>query len=136
MHGRAGDIEDLKVFRLAYAVSLDVHRASLSWPKVEQYGGVADQVRRASKAVCALMVEGSGRLRGSRAEFRRYLLMALGSADEARLWCRYAEDLGYIDTAQAARWRAAFAEVARMLQGLVERQRQDLPDHRSLVSGH
>ncbi len=92
--GEAGDVEDLKVFRLAYLVSLDVHRASLSWPKVEQYGGVADQVRRASKAACALMVEGSGRLRGSRVEFRRYLLMALGSADEARVWCRYAEDLG------------------------------------------
>ncbi len=123
--GQPRDVEDLKVFRLAYALSLDVHRASLSWPKVEQYGGVADQVRRASKAVCALMVEGSGRLRGSRVEFRRYLLMALGSADEARLWCRYAEDLGYVDTAQAEHWRTTFAEVARMLQGLIARQDEE-----------
>ncbi len=135
--GRSTDVEDLKVFRMAYVVSLDVHRASLSWPKVEQYGGVADQVRRASKAVCALMVEGSGRLRGSRVEFRRYLLMALGSADEAKLWCRYAEDLGYVDAAQAEQWRATFAEVARMLQGLIERQRHEvflITDHWSLVT--
>ncbi len=85
------DVEELKVFRLAYDLSLDVHRASLSWPRVEQYGGVADQVRRASKSVCALLVEGGGRLRNSRGEFSRYLVMAVGSADEARLWCRYAD---------------------------------------------
>ncbi len=29
-------------------------------------------------------------------EFRRYLSMAMGSADEARLWCDYAADLDYV----------------------------------------
>ncbi len=115
-------VEDLRVFQRAYALSLEVHRASLLWPRVEQYGGVAEQVRRASKSVCALLVEGVGRLSGSRAEFARYLRMALSSADEARLWCRYAEDLGYATPEQAAAWRASFAEVARMLQGLIARQ--------------
>ncbi len=118
-------VEGLKVFRLAYEVSLELHRASLSWPKVEQYGGIADQVRRSSKAVCALIVEGEGRLRGSRKEFERYLVMALGSADEAKLWCRYAEDLGYVTPEQCEAWRASLAEVARMLNGLIERQRQE-----------
>ena len=115
-------IEELKVFQLAYAASLDVHRASLAWPKIEQFGGIAGQLRRASKSVCALLMEGAGRLPGSRAEFERYLVMALGSADEARLWCRYAEDLGYVSVEQAAAWRATFAEVARMLQGLIAHQ--------------
>jgi four helix bundle protein len=50
--------------------------------------------------------------------------MALGSADEARLWCKYAEDLGYAPAEQVAAWRASLAEVARMLQGLLARQRQ------------
>ncbi len=48
------------------------------------------------KSVCALLVEGAGRQPGSDAEFRRYVTMAMGSADEARLWCRYAADLGYV----------------------------------------
>ena len=112
-------LEDLRVFRMAYGLSLDVHRASLSWPRVEQYGGVAEQLRRASKSVCALMVEGAGRRPGSDVEFRRYLRMALGSADEARLWCRYAKDLGYAAPEPAEQWRVSFAEVARMLQGLI-----------------
>ena len=112
----------LEVFRRAYALSLVLHRASLSWPKVEQYGGVADQLRRSSKSICALLAEGVGRQRASRGEFRRYLVMALGSADEARLWCRYAEDLGYATPDQAAEWRDSLREVARMLQGLIARQ--------------
>ncbi len=120
--GDHGRIEGLRVFRLAYDLSLDVHRASLSWPKVEQYGGVADQVRRASKAVCALLIEGAGRQPWSQPEFRRYLVMALGSADEAGLWCRYAEDLGYAVPELTAAWRSSFEEVARMLQGLIAKQ--------------
>ncbi len=111
----------LDVFRRAYALSLAVHRASLTWPRIEQYGGVADQLRRSSKSICALLMEGVGRQRASRGEFRRYLVMALGSADEARLWCRYAEDLGYIENDQSDRWQGAFAEIARMLQGLIAR---------------
>ena len=90
----AGNVRDLKVFQRAYRLSLMLHRASLSWPRVEQYGGVADQLRRSSKSVCALMVEGAGRQPGSNAEFRRYLSMAMGSADEARLWCDYAGRFG------------------------------------------
>ena len=82
--------EDLDVFRRAYALSLELHRSSLTFPKIEQYAGpkieqyagLADQLRRA-----------------------RYLSMAVGSAEEARLWCRYAADLGYVEGAQADTWR-------------------------------
>ena len=126
----ADGVEGLVVFQRAYALSLELHRASLIWPKVEQYGGIADQLRRSSKSVCALLVEGVGRSRASRREFERYLVIALGSADEARLWCKYAEDLGYCPGDQAAAWRTSFQEIARMLQGLLARHRQgqDSPD--------
>ena len=110
--------EDLDVFRRAYALSLILHRASLDLPKTEQYGGLADQLRRASKSVCSLIVEGSGRQSSSPREFARYLAMAVGSAEEARLWCRYAADLGYVEVATADAWREEFGHVIRMLQGL------------------
>ena len=117
-------IEDLEVFRLAYALSLELHRASREWPKHEQYSGIADQIRRSSKAVCALLVEGAGRLPGSRAEFKRYVVMALSSADEARLWCRYAQDLGYVEAETADAWRNALGRIARMLHGLRGREQR------------
>ena len=115
------DVWELDVFRRAYDLSLDVHQASLAWPKVEQYGGIADQLRRASKSVCALLAEGSGRQANSDAEFRRYVAMALGSVEEAKLWCRYAADLGYATPQEAETWRSILVEIARMLNGLFKR---------------
>ena len=44
--------EDLEVFKRAYRLSLDVHRRSLELPAVEQRA-LADQIRRASKSICA-----------------------------------------------------------------------------------
>jgi four helix bundle protein len=54
-------------------------------------------VRRGSKSICANIAEGFARQGAQPADFRRYLIMALGSADEMRLWCRYCLDLGYLD---------------------------------------
>jgi four helix bundle protein len=114
------DVNSLEVFRRAYDLSIDIHRATLLFPRIEQFGGIADQLRRSSKSVCSLLVEGSGRQGETNTEFRRYVRMAIGSADEAKLWCRYAEDLGYVAHGVAEAWRETFAELARMLQGLLK----------------
>ncbi len=115
------DVWSLEVFRRAYVLSLDIHRASLGFAKTEQYGGVADQLRRASKSVCALLAEGAGRQAGSDVEFRRYVVMALGSVEEAKLWCVYARDLGFAGPDAVHAWQSGLSEVARMLQGLLRR---------------
>ena len=116
--GKPWTAEDLDVFCLAYGLSLVVHRASLEFPKIEQYSGLADQLRRASKSVCSPIVEGVGRQTASSSEFARYLTMAIGSAEEAKLWCRYASDLGYIDDGTAKEWRERYGQVLRMLMKL------------------
>ena len=84
--------DDLAVFQRAYEISLDLHRASLTFPRIEQFG-LADQIRRASKSICGNIAEGFGKRRRSRAEFKRYLLMAIGSADEMQVWIKYCLDL-------------------------------------------
>ena len=109
--------EDLDVFRRAYQLSLEVHRVSLGFPRIEQFA-LADQVRRASKSICANIAEGFGKQRQSRVEFHRFLMMAIGSADEMQVWSLYCRDLGYIDKDVAGRWRGEYQEIARMLQGL------------------
>ena len=73
--------EDLEVFQRAYRLSLGVHRASLEFPRIEQFA-LADQIRRASKSICANIAEGFGKQRQSRTEFHRFVMMAIGSADE------------------------------------------------------
>ena len=109
--------EELEVFQRAYRVSLEVHRASLELPRIEQFA-LADQIRRASKSICANLAEGFGRQAVSKPEFRRFVMMALGSADEMQVWVMYCRDLDYIDERTAARWRGEYQEIARMLTGL------------------
>ena len=116
--GRAiSTFEDLEVFKRAYRVSLEVHRISLKFPQTEQYG-LADQIRRASKSICANLAEGFGKQSRSTVEFRRYIQISIGSADEMRVWIRYCLDLGYIDQATWQHWRDEYQEIAKMLQGL------------------
>ena len=120
----AESFEDLEVFQRAYRLSLEVHRASLTFPKVEQ-SALGDQVRRASKSVCANIAEGFGKQLHSKAEFKRFLRIAMGSADEMRVWCRYCFDLGYVDEPTWQRWRDEYQSVAKMLQGLHRKSGQD-----------
>jgi four helix bundle protein len=109
--------EELEVFQRAYRLSLEIHRASLDFPRIEQFA-LADQVRRGSKSICANLAEGFGRQSISKPEFRRFVTMALGSADEMQVWTLYCRDLGYVDRDTAEGWRGAYREVARMLAAL------------------
>ena len=44
--------------------------------------------------------------------------MALGSAEEMRVWIRYCLDLGYVDEPTWQRWRDEYQEVLKILSGL------------------
>ena len=109
--------EDLEVFQRAYKLSLEIHRKSLEWPKVEQYA-LADQLRRASKSICANLAEGFGKQGLSKTEFRRFVVMSIGSADEMRVWLRYCLDLNYLEEQRWEQWRGDYEVIAKMLQGL------------------
>ena len=117
---RVVSFEDLEVFQRAYRLSLEIHQASLKMPTIEQRV-LADQLRRASKSICANVAEGYGRQKRSKAEFKRFLQMAVGSSDEMRVWARYALDLGYVDEAIWRRWRDEYQVISRMLQALIGR---------------
>ena len=116
----APSVWDMDVFQKAYKAALEIHRASLVFPRHEQFE-LASQLRRSSKSICALLAEGRARQQGSTAEFKRYVVMALGSADETMLWCRFAKDLGYLDESAADAFERRFLEIARMLNGLASR---------------
>jgi four helix bundle protein len=112
--------EDLEVFKRAYRISLDVHRSSLTMPTIEQHA-LGDQMRRASKSICANIAEGYGRQSRSKAEFKRFLWMATGSCDEMRVRARYAFDLGYVDEQKWRDWRDEYQVIAKMLQSLASK---------------
>jgi four helix bundle protein len=112
--------EDLAVFRRAYRISLEIHRASLPFPSVEQRA-LADQIRASEQVHLCDVAEGYGRQKRSKAAFKRFLQMAIGSSDEMRVWRRYALDLGYLDEPTWQRWRDEYQAIVRMLQSLVSK---------------
>ena len=113
-------VADLQVFQRAYAISLEVHRASLAFPRIEQFA-LADQIRRASKSICVNLAEGFAKRVYSQAEFKRFLLMSLGSSDEMQIWSRYVADLGYIETQRAENWQVEYRQISAMLNGLLQK---------------
>ena len=109
--------KDLEVYRLAFAFSMELHHASLTFPKIEQYS-LADQIRRASKSVCANLVEGFDRQKYSKPEFKRFLMMASSSAAEVSVWLDYAHELKYISDSQHQTWIKTCDQINRMLHNL------------------
>lgn len=115
--GFASHYRDLAVYRQSFLLSLEVHKASLDFPKLEYYA-LADQLRRSSKSVCANIVEGFGRQHSSRKDFQRFLGTAIGSCRETILWLEYAEALGYISHEKWKVWEDKYEKILQMLHML------------------
>jgi four helix bundle protein len=86
---------------------------------MEQYA-LADQMRRSSKSICGNIAEGFAKQRASSAEFRRFIMIAIGSSDEMKVWLDHSRDLGSADAAQVEGWQLEYARISRMLHRLIE----------------
>ncbi len=109
--------EDLDVYKRARKLAIELHKLSLEWPKIEQFGGIADQLRRSSKSVNANVAEGLSK-NTSVADKCKFLQIALGSVEECRVWLDFATELGYLDLAKAEDFRKTYQEIAAQLYRL------------------
>ena len=109
---------DLIVYQKAYALSLDMHKLSLGFPKFEQFE-LASQIRRSSKSVAMNIAEGFGK-NASLPEFKRFMKIALGSCDEVRVQLDYCKDLGYISLEQYNLYENLCLEIVKMLVSMLK----------------
>jgi len=113
--------KDLKVYQVAYAATLELHKLTSEFPKTEIFA-MTDQIRRASRSICANIAEGFAKQQGSSAEFNRFLQMASGSAAEISVWLDLATDFGYIKKEQSDALLNTYNHISRMLNGLRNRK--------------
>jgi four helix bundle protein len=85
---------DLRVYKLAFEAAMKIFELSKSWPKEERFS-LADQIRRASRSVCANISE-AWRKRRYVAHFVSKLSDADGEAAESQAWLDFALRCGYI----------------------------------------
>jgi len=71
---------DLNVFKDSKRLAIEIHKVSLTLPKFELYEE-GSQIRRSSKAVTSLIVEGYGRRR-YKGDFIKYLVQSQSECDE------------------------------------------------------
>ena len=105
--------KDMKVYQRAYKGSLEIHKLSLHFPQHEQYE-LGAQIRRASKSIAMNIAEDYGR-RASVADFKRFIVIALVSANEVRVQLDYCLDLGYINIEQHRLYANEYDAIGKML---------------------
>lgn len=98
------------------ALVLEVYRSTQAFPKIETYG-LTSQLRRPAVSVPSNIAEGQARL--STGEFRQFLGNARGSLMEVETQIMIARSLGYLEENQTKNLLGATAEVARILNGLL-----------------
>ena len=112
------DFKKLRVWQAAHRLTLDVYRATRSYPREEFYG-LTRQSRDSSSSVPTNIAEGCGR--GSRREFCRFLRIAAGSANELEYQLILGRDLEYLSPADFTALTDRLTEVRRMLAALIAR---------------
>jgi four helix bundle protein len=116
------NFRNLKVWQKAHMLTLDVYKATKSFPREEMYG-LTSQIRRASVSIAANIAEGT--CRNGDADFGRFLQMAIGSASEVEYHLLLAQDLDLLKTADCQRLSNEVVEVKRMLASLIKKLRPD-----------
>lgn len=106
---------DLRVWDEAHRLTLDIYKATQSFPRDERFG-LTSQVRRASASIAANLAEGCGRR--SDGEMGRFVLIAMGSGCELSYHLLLAHDLGFLSADQYADLNPRADRLMRMLSAL------------------
>ena len=85
---------DLRVYRQSYELGKQMHRVSQTFPPEEKYE-LGSQLRRAAISIALNLAEGYGK-KASSADFKRFILIAMGSCNEVQVLLEYAKDFGYM----------------------------------------
>jgi four helix bundle protein len=110
--------KDLEVYRLAYALAMEIFRLSKDFPAEEKYA-LTSQIRRSSRSVSMNLREAWAKRRYE-AHFVSKLTDCDGEANETDTSIDFARDCGYITTSQHTDLVSKCDSVRRMLGAMLK----------------
>ena len=112
------NFKQIKEWEKSHLFTLETYKLTKNYPKDELYG-LTSQFRRAASSISTNIAEGCGR--HSDAEFCRFLIFAMGSANEVEYLNILSHDLKYIDQKKFNDLDLQVNEIKKMLVGLYKR---------------
>ena len=107
---------NLIAWQKARILARDIYTNTKRFPKDEQFGLVV-QMRRAAVSIASNIAEGKGR--GTKRDFRHFLMQARGSLYELETQIELANDMAYFADGDMPRLLKACDELGRILNGLI-----------------
>ena len=109
---------DLRVFQCSYELALKIHGITQKFPLFERRE-LGSQIRRAAMSIPINIAEGYGRKR-SPDDFKRFLVIAMGSANEVSVELNFAKDLGYLGREMCDALQAECDEIGKGIHKLIQ----------------
>ncbi len=116
--GNIQSYRDLVVWQKAMDLIIKIYRATEGFPKTEQYG-LTSQMRRAAVSIASNISEGS--YRGSRKDFRHFIIIAYGSGGELETQLEIVHRLKFIPENELDEICSLHKEVMKMLNSLSQK---------------
>ena len=110
--------KDIQVYERSYKAALAIYRLTERFPGEEIYG-VTNQIRRASLSIPLNIAEGYAK-RESQNEFKRFLMMAIGSSNEVSVLLEFTKDLGYINKEVYEKAESEYEVIGKMLNRYIQ----------------
>jgi four helix bundle protein len=107
---------DLEVWKKSRKIVSEVYKLTKTFPKEELYG-LTSQLQRAAVSIPSNIAEGKSRR--TTKEYMRFLDIAYGSLAEVETQLYIACDLGYTTEKKIENLLDRYAEIGRMINGLL-----------------
>ena len=111
--------KDLDVYKLAYEQAMEIFLLSKKFPKEEKYS-LTDQIRKASRSVCANLKEAWSKRRYI-AHFISKLTDCDGENGETETWVDFSKDCKYIGITDYNRLIERNQRVGQMLGNMINK---------------
>jgi four helix bundle protein len=112
------DYKKYTIWQEGHQLTLSLYKLTYKFPKEELYG-VTSQIRRAVSSIPTNIAEGCGR--DSDLDFRRFLVIALGSATEAEYLLLLSFELNYIDESEYTEMNTKIVALRKQLRNLIDK---------------